>query len=180
MRGILTYFIFFLCGGHLFVKRIWPPSRLRLGQSGGRVPPARTAPQEKPLPILFPASRLMRPKCPLRRCRSHHKNCSLSLPMLGRLKAAALLCWRRGAHPRRKLGRIEAASFQRCFRLCFTGVRACAGQEGDGGEKTQEPTLGRMVLTLVRSPEPLSKRFWPRPGGRNINEMEMINSNLPS
>ena len=50
--------------------------------------------------------------------------------------------------PSIKLGRIEAASFQRHIYLCPTMGRAGAGQIEAPGVKTIEPTLVHPVLTL--------------------------------
>ena len=50
--------------------------------------------------------------------------------------------------PSIKLGRIEAASFQRHIYLCPTMGRTGAGQIEAPGVKTIEPTLVHPVLTL--------------------------------
>ena len=55
------------------------------------------------------------------------------------------------------------------FWQCATTGCAGAGQVGPQGEKKQKPTLGHMVLTLVRSPEPLPSGFGPgREAGKEI------------
>ena len=130
---LLTYlfdFYLFSLWGPSFCKKSWPPH-----------------PQEKPLPTLFPASHKYDSNLLCAAAAKPNKEAETTTNP-GTPSVFSLVVFAPGAHPRRKLCRIEAAYFQRYFRQCSTGVRACAGQEGDGGEKTQEPTLKRMVLTL--------------------------------